>query len=56
MNVVPTGQYAPRAVVYITVLPTTTLVVEVVAETLLSGKVNETLDGGLADEHGDVVT
>jgi hypothetical protein len=56
MNVVPTGQYAPRAVVYMTVLPTTTLDVDVVAETLLSGKVNVTLEGGLAVEHGDVVT
>ena len=34
----------------------TTLVVDVVAVTLLSGKVNVVLTGGLDDEHGDVVT
>jgi hypothetical protein len=56
-NVVPTGQYAPVDVVYVTVLPVTTLVVAVVARTLIPlGKLIKTLEGGLADEHGDVVT
>jgi hypothetical protein len=56
VNVLPAGQYAPSGVVYVTVLPMTTLVVNVLARTLLSGKVNVVLDGGLGDEHGDVVT
>lgn len=57
VNVVPIGQYAPRAVVYVTVLPMTTLVVAVVALTLTPlGKLIQMLDDGLGFEHGDVVT
>jgi hypothetical protein len=56
-KVVPTGQYAPTAVMYVTVLPMTTLVVDVDALKLIPlGKLIKTLEGGLADEHGDVVT
>lgn len=57
VNVVPAGQYAPRAVVYVTEFPTETLVVDVVALTLTPlGKLIKTLEGGLGFEHGDVVT
>jgi hypothetical protein len=43
--------------VYITVLPTTTLVVDVVALTLTPlGKLIKTLEEGLGFEHGGVVT